>query len=100
MRSRFRWDLGILALKKEWADMLRPADLRSDMVSALSVALLAVPLSLAIALASGVPPAAGLASAIVAGIVASLFGGTPLSVTGPAAAMAVLVMNVVEHHGL
>jgi carbonic anhydrase len=80
--------------------MFRPAELRSDVVSGISVALLAVPLSLAIALASGVPPAAGLASAIVAGIVASLFGGTPLAVTGPAAAMAVLVMNVVEHHGL
>jgi carbonic anhydrase len=100
MATRLRWDLGILSLRKEWAEMLRPTDLRSDMVSALSVALLAVPLSLAIALASEVPPAAGLASAIIAGIVAAMFGGTPLSVTGPAAAMAVLVMNVVEHHGM
>jgi carbonic anhydrase len=100
MRTNLRWDLGILGLRKEWAEMLRPKDLRNDAVSALSVALLAVPLSLAIALASGVPPAAGLASAIVAGVVAALFGGTPLSVTGPAAAMAVLVMNVVEHHGM
>jgi len=100
MATGLRWDLGLRSLRKDWAEMLRPADLRSDAVAAISVALLAVPLSLAIALASGVPPAAGLASAIVAGVVASLFGGTPLSVTGPAAAMAVLIMNVVEHHGM
>jgi carbonic anhydrase len=100
MKTGLRWDLGIGRLRGDWAAMLRPADLRADLVAATSVALLAIPLSLAIALASGVPPAAGLASAIVAGVVAAWFGGTPLSVTGPAAAMAVLIMNVVEHHGM
>jgi carbonic anhydrase len=100
MATSVRWDLGLRGLRKEWAELFRSTDLRNDTVSAISVALLAVPLSLAIALASGVPPAAGLASAIVAGVIAAIFGGTPLSVTGPAAAMAVLVMNVVEHHGM
>ncbi|HEX6241618.1 MAG TPA: solute carrier family 23 protein, partial [Polyangiales bacterium] len=93
--------MGVRHLRREWASLLRGGpDLRADVTSAISVALLAIPLSLAIALASGVPPAAGLASAIVAGMVAAMFGGTPLSVTGPAAAMAVLIMNVVEHHGM
>jgi carbonic anhydrase len=80
--------------------MFRIANLRDDLIAAVSVALLAIPLALAIALASGVTPAAGLASAIVAGVVAALFGGAPLAVTGPAAAMAVLIMSVVEHHGM
>jgi carbonic anhydrase len=100
MGMRVRWDLGLSALRRDWAVMFRRQDLRDDVVSGVSVALLAIPLSLAIALASGVPPAAGLASAIVAGVVAAWFGGTPLAVTGPAAAMAVLIMNVVEHHGM
>jgi carbonic anhydrase len=100
MGTRVRWDLGIAALRREWAGMFRREQLREDVVAGVSVALLAIPLSLAIALASGVPPAAGLASAIVAGVIAAWFGGTPLAVTGPAAAMAVLIMNVVEHHGM
>lgn len=100
MDTRVRWDLGLSRLRPEWAKLLRGEHLRADLVAAVSVALLAIPLSLAIALASGAPPAAGLASAIVAGMVAAWFGGTPLAVTGPAAAMAVLIMNVIEHHGL
>jgi carbonic anhydrase len=100
MGTRVRWDLGLAGLRPEWAEMFRREDLRDDVVAGVSVALLAIPLSLAIALASGVPPAAGLASAIVAGVIASWFGGTRFAVTGPAAAMAVLIMNVVEHHGM
>lgn len=100
METRVRWDLGIAGLRRDWAGMFRREHLRDDVVAGVSVALLAIPLSLAIALASGVPPAAGLASAIVAGVIAAWFGGTPLAVTGPAAAMAVLIMNVVEHHGM
>jgi carbonic anhydrase len=94
------WDLGISRLRREWREMGSRVGLREDALAALSVALLAIPLSLAIALASGGPPAAGLASAIVAGLIAAWFGGTPLAVTGPAAAMAVLVASVVEHHGM
>jgi carbonic anhydrase len=100
MGTRVRWDLGLAGLRREWAGMFRREDLRDDVVAGVSVALLAIPLSLAIALASGVPPAAGLASAIVAGVIAAWFGGTPFAVTGPAAAMAVLIMNVVEHFGM
>jgi carbonic anhydrase len=60
----------------------------------------AVPLSLAIALASKVEPAVGLVTAIIAGIVCAFFGGTPLAVSGPAAAMAVLIASNVEKFGL
>ncbi len=100
MALRVRWDFGAKRLWTEWAAMLRMQHLREDVTASISVALLAIPLALAIALASGVAPQAGLTSVIVAGVVAALFGGTPLSVTGPAAAMAVLIMSVVADHGM
>ncbi|MET0404140.1 MAG: SulP family inorganic anion transporter, partial [Cystobacter sp.] len=70
------------------------------MVSGLRVASVAVPLSLAIGLASGVSPEIALVTAIVAGIVGAVFGGTPLLVTGPTAAMAVLIASAVQQYGL
>lgn len=60
----------------------------------------AVPLSLAIALASDVPPAVGLVSAAVAGVAGGLMGGTTLAITGPAAAISLLVCEAVHTHGL
>ena len=100
MAMRVRWDFGIVKQRAEWLAIFRREHLREDVVAAVSVALLAIPLALAIALASGVSPQAGLTSAIVAGVVAALFGGAPLSVTGPAAAMAVLIMSIVRDHGM
>jgi len=95
-----RPDLGIKQLLPEWRAMLSPVHLREDTVAGLTVACVAIPLSLAIALASEVEPAVGLVTAIVAGIVCALFGGTPLSVSGPAAAMAVLIGANVEKFGV
>src|SRR5688572_31915111 len=95
-----RWDLGVRRLLPEWRSMVSGAHLKDDLVAGLTVACVAVPLSLAIALASGVSPAVGLVTAIVAGIVCALFGGSRLAVSGPAAAMAVLIAAVVEEHGL
>lgn len=95
-----RLDLGIRRLLPAWRALLRPEHLREDVIAGLTVACIAVPLSLAIALASGVPPAVGLATAIVSAVVAALFGGTPLAVTGPAAAMAVLIAEAVHRHGM
>jgi carbonic anhydrase len=98
--GKIRWDLGISTLRGSWRSALKGEGLREDAVSALSVALLAIPLSLAIGLASGVPPGVALVSAVVGGMLAAALGGTPLAVTGPAAAMAVLVASIVESHGL
>lgn len=95
-----RPDVGISRLLPEWKGMFSKKHLRDDLVAGLTVACIAVPLSLAIALASGVAPAVGLVTAIVAGIVCALFGGTPLQVSGPAAAMAVLVATIVQTHGI
>jgi carbonic anhydrase len=98
--SRLRFDLGLRALAPAWRRLLTTADLGADAIAGLTVACVAVPLSLAIAVASEVPPAVGLVTAVVAGVVCALFGGTPLAVSGPAAAMAVLVGQVVETHGV
>lgn len=95
-----RWDLGGRRLLAQWRDLLTTRWLARDAMAGVTVAFVAVPLSMAIALASGVPPAAGLVTAVVAGIVCSIFGGAPLGVSGPAAAMAVLIASVVEEHGM
>ncbi|HLO68417.1 MAG TPA: SulP family inorganic anion transporter, partial [Holophaga sp.] len=100
MSLSLRPDLGIRRLLPEWGRLFTLADLRADVVAGVTVACIAIPLSLAIALASGVDPAVGLVSAIVGSTVAALFGGAPLGVSGPAAAMAVLVANVIQVHGL
>jgi carbonic anhydrase len=98
--SSLRLDLGLRRLLPEWKALLSPRDLKADTLAGLTVACIAIPLSLAIALASGVAPEVGLVTAIVAGVVCALFGGTPLSVSGPAAAMAVLIAAAVQEHGL
>jgi carbonic anhydrase len=99
-RFHVRLDLGVRRLLPEWRSMLSAVHLKEDVVAGLTVACVAIPLSLAIALASGVPPAIGLVTAIVAGVVCPFFGGTRLSVSGPAAAMTVLIGTLVQTHGL
>jgi carbonic anhydrase len=99
-RSSLKVDLGLRSLIPEWRALLSRKHLREDALAGVTVACIALPLSMAIALASGVKPEVGLVTAIVAGIVCALTGGTPLAVSGPAAAMAVLVASIVERHGL
>ena len=96
----FRFDLGIRSLLPQWRLLIGKLYWREDFFAGLTLALVAVPLSLAIALASGVDPAIGLITAIVAGIVCALFGGNSISVSGPAAAMAVMVGLAVEKYGM
>ncbi len=97
---RPRFDLGFQRLRREWRALLSTEHLRDDVVAGVTVASVAIPLSLAIAVASEVPPELGLVSAIVGAVVVALFNGTPLAVSGPAAAMAVLVGTIVEAHGV
>ncbi|MFZ2314126.1 MAG: bifunctional SulP family inorganic anion transporter/carbonic anhydrase [Gammaproteobacteria bacterium] len=95
-----RFDLGLSKLLPEWRALLSPKYFPADLIAGITVAFVAIPLSLAIALASGVAPGIGLITAIIAGIVCALFGGTPLAVSGPAAAMCVLIASVVEKYGV
>lgn len=95
-----KYDLGLRSLLPEWKKFFSPKYLKDDFIAGATVACIAIPLSLAIALASNVPPAVGLVTAIVAGIVCAIFGGTPLAVSGPAAAMSILIASNVDKFGL
>ncbi|MGE0129988.1 MAG: SulP family inorganic anion transporter [Blastocatellales bacterium] len=64
------------------------------------VFLVALPLSMGIAIASGVPPALGLITGIIGGIVVGMISGSPLQVSGPAAGLSVLVWDIVNQHGI
>ena len=76
------------------------AQLRADAIAGLTVAIVALPLSMAIAIASGVSPAQGLYTAVVGGILVSLLGGSRFQIGGPAGAFIVLVAGTVQVHGI
>ena len=86
------------------ATMLRDgyglADLRADAIAGLTVAIVALPLSMAIAIASGVGPERGLYTAIVGGFLVSMLGGSRFQIGGPAGAFIVLVASTVHLHGI
>lgn len=76
------------------------ANLRADAVAGLTVAIVALPLSMAIAIASGATPAQGLYTAIIGGFFVSLLGGSRFQIGGPAGAFIVLVAATVHQHGM
>jgi sulfate permease, SulP family len=76
------------------------SDVRADVLSGLTVAIVALPLSMAIAIASGVTPDRGLYTAVVGGFIVSLLGGSRFQIGGPAGAFIVLVALTVERHGV
>ncbi len=78
----------------------RLSDLRADIVAGLTVAVVALPLSMAIAVASGTTPERGLFAAIVGGFFISAFGGSRFQIGGPAGAFIVLVASAVARHGI
>lgn len=71
-----------------------------DVIAGIIVAIIALPLSIALALASGVGPEEGLYTAIVAGFLISLFGGSSVQIAGPTAAFATIVARVVMEFGM
>jgi MFS superfamily sulfate permease-like transporter len=73
---------------------------KRDVLSSLVVFLVALPLCMGIAIASGAPPARGLLTGIVGGLVTGFLAGAPLQVSGPAAGLAVLVYELIERYGL
>lgn len=75
-------------------------DLRADALAGLTVAIVALPLSMAIAIASGTTPERGLFTAAVGGFLISALGGSRFQIGGPAAAFTVLVASTISRHGL
>jgi len=72
----------------------------NDLIAGIIVAIIALPLSIALAIASGVSPEQGLYTAIVAGFVIAFFGGSSVNISGPTAAFATIVAGIVASHGL
>lgn len=71
-----------------------------DLLASIVVFLVALPLCMGISIASGVPPALGLITGIVGGLVVGFLAGSPLQVSGPAAGLAVIVWQLVQTHGI
>jgi SulP family sulfate permease len=77
----------------------RPADLRADAIAGLTVAIVALPLAMALGIASGTTPDKGLITAVVAGFVISALGGSRVQIGGPTGAFVVVVFHVIERFG-
>ena len=86
--SRVQFEPKLLTVLREGYGL---ADLRADMIAGLTVAIVALPLSMAIAIASGVGPERGLFTAIIGGFLVSALGGSRFQIGGPAGAFIVLV---------
>ncbi|WP_027421767.1 SulP family inorganic anion transporter [Lachnobacterium bovis] len=71
-----------------------------DLISGIIVAIIALPLSIALALASGVGPEEGIYTAVVAGFLISFFGGSSVQIAGPTAAFATIVAGIVANRGM
>src|SRR6476646_9030663 len=73
--------------------------LLSDAIAGVTVALVALPLSIAIAIASGAAPRSGLVTAIIGGLLISLLGGSRVQIGGPTGAFIVVVAGIIEQYG-
>lgn len=88
------------ALKKSLANQLSYPEIQANILAGLTVGVIALPLSMALAIASGVPPQHGLYTAIVAGIVIAITGGSKVNISGPTAAFVVVLLPIVQEYGL
>ncbi|MFF1298430.1 MULTISPECIES: SulP family inorganic anion transporter [unclassified Streptomyces] len=87
----------LLPGRTDVADMRRGP--RRDLLAGLTVAIVALPLALGFGVSSGLGAQAGLATAVVAGALAAIFGGSNLQVSGPTGAMTVVLVPIVAQHG-
>ena len=88
------------ALRRSWSEGYSISALARDALAGITVGIIALPLAMALAIASGVPPQHGLYTVIVAGAVVALLGGSRFSVTGPTAAFVVVLAPVSAQFGL
>ena len=72
----------------------------SDLSSGITVGVIALPLAIAFAIASGLKPEAGLISAVIGGFLISIFGGSKVQIGGPAGAFVVIVYAITERYGV
>lgn len=96
--------LGALKATKDdwlasWRDVFKGGTVVADVLSGLTVAAVALPLNVGLAVVSGLPASAGIIAGAVGGIVSGAFGGAPLQVTGPAAALSGMVLVIAHDFG-
>ncbi len=82
------------------AGLLRPENWGRNLIAGVIVGVVALPLSMAFAIASGVPPQMGIYTAIIAGLVVSLFGGSMVQIAGPTGAFIVILAGITARHGV
>ncbi|MFE8072274.1 C4-dicarboxylic acid transporter DauA [Marinobacteraceae bacterium S3BR75-40.1] len=91
-------------LRFAFLDVLRQGysrqQFRGDLMAGITVGIVAVPLCMALAIASGVPPQHGLYTSIITGVVIALFGGSRINISGPTAAFVVLLLPIVHEYGV
>ncbi|MBC8133698.1 MAG: C4-dicarboxylic acid transporter DauA, partial [Deltaproteobacteria bacterium] len=88
------------ALRAVWREGYTRVELKRDVLAGLVVGLVALPLAMALAIGVGVPPQHGLYTAIVAGSLTAVLGGSRVQVTGPTAAFVAVLVPVSAHFGL
>lgn len=88
------------ALKRSIENKPSLPEIQSNVLAGLTVGVIALPLSMALAIASGVAPQHGLYTAIVAGIVIALTGGSKVNISGPTAAFVVVLLPIVHQYGI
>ena len=76
------------------------SDFSADLIAGVTVGLVALPLAMAFAIASGVPPQAGLYCAVIAGFVISALGGSRVQIGGPTGAFVIVVSGIVTKYGI
>ena len=74
--------------------------MKNNILSGLTVGIVALPLSMALAIATGVPPQLGLYTAIIAGFFAAIFGSSKINISGPTAAFVVILIPIVQEFGV
>ncbi|HVJ92733.1 MAG TPA: SulP family inorganic anion transporter [Labilithrix sp.] len=97
-RRAYQTDLAGLArdYADGWLEVVRSRAWGSDLLSGLTVAAVALPLNVGLAIASGMPPSAGIVAGIIGGSVAALCGSSQFQVSGPAAALSVMVLALAK----
>lgn len=88
------------ALKDSFRAGYGKRQLIGDIIAGLTVGIIAIPLSMALAIASGVPPQHGLYTAIVAGIIIAILGGSRFNISGPTAAFVVILYPITQQFGI
>ncbi len=92
--------MDIAFLLSEWKAMFVASTISADLWAAITVTLVALPLNLALAIAAGVEPGIGITTAIITSTISSLFGGQRYAITGPSAAMAVVLLQISQSYGM